>query len=390
MSLELILAIVSTITGVISAFIAYKEYKRKHHKNEKTFFSRQPPQINNQSISPIHNYSLYQGISNDSVVNNQRQLNDLEITKAEIVKLTGINIDQTFKDFRYYMRKNSYGNTTYNRIYSMFHPLFSVIAGIFFLYYVYLYTVNISKINFSHINLKEEFGTALAFYVQWSSLLGVGISRIREWKEFNKFIQRQLSQKESIVLGIIAELVCVIAFIIYFVKRNLTITDAVKLVVFFNPFVMFVIPFFLTMLIMYIPDILLDYIYMPIIFNKRKRKYKLIKLILQEIKQYNKLIEDIKVIDKLRAVGNEVNLNNREQVIEALSITRSDLIRALKTERILREHPNFKAENFQVNLNALNALKVSQKATEYANILDETLQIAVSVQQEMNKLQFLP
>jgi hypothetical protein len=90
----------------------------------------------------------------------------------------------------------------------------------------------------------------------------------------------------------------------------------------------------------------------------------------------------VKEVDRYNAVIKAVNIN--DQLEEA------DLVRALKTERILRENKKFIAKNpqlFTTNLTALTALQVSDQASEYGRVLDQALQIAVGVQEEMRKLQ---
>jgi hypothetical protein len=62
----------------------------------------------------------------------------------------------------------------------------------------------------------------------------------------------------------------------------------------------------------------------------------------------------------------------------------------LKTERILRENKKFivsRAELFINNLATLTAMQVSEQASEHGRLLNEALQIALDVQQEMRSLQ---
>jgi hypothetical protein len=111
----------------------------------------------------------------------------------------------------------------------------------------------------------------------------------------------------------------------------------------------------------------------------------------EEVKRYNSVIKAIDINDQIEAVGNPgVRLKNREQVIQALKLAREDIIRALKTERILRENENFiklNSELFDNNLTALAALQVTDQASEHGRLLNEALQIVVDVQEEMRKLQ---
>ena len=112
-----------------------------------------------------------------------------------------------------------------------------------------------------------------------------------------------------------------------------------------------------------------------------------VRLLQSEVRKHNQIITNLYTLDQLEAVGNPVKINDRVKVIEALRITREGLVRALKTEKILRENPNFKPEYFNIDLTSLQAEKTMVKAIEYAQLLDDAVQIGVSVQKEMRKLQ---
>jgi hypothetical protein len=123
-------------------------------------------------------------------------------------------------------------------------------------------------------------------------------------------------------------------------------------------------------------------------FSKKNRN---LVRIFEDVTRYNSLIKAIDINDQIEAVGNSgVRLKNREQVIQALRLTREDIIRALKTERILRENEDFiklNSQLFENNLMALTALQVSDEASEHGRLLNEALEIVVDVQEEMRKLQ---
>jgi len=124
-----------------------------------------------------------------------------------------------------------------------------------------------------------------------------------------------------------------------------------------------------------------------IIIPLRRLKLQNILELLKEVKKHNQIITNLYTLDQLEAVGNAVKINDRVKVIEALRITREGLVRALKTENILRENPNFKPEYFNIDLTSLQAERTMVKAVEYAQLLDDAVQIGVSVQKEMRKLQ---
>ncbi|MBK1990561.1 hypothetical protein A0J48_024060 [Sphaerospermopsis aphanizomenoides BCCUSP55] len=116
-----------------------------------------------------------------------------------------------------------------------------------------------------------------------------------------------------------------------------------------------------------------------------------LQILLNDVQRYNAVIQAIKINDQIEEAGNlEVGIKQRTRVIEALKLTKLDLIRALKTERILRENKNFIVTNsdlFMNNLAALTSMQVTEQATEHVRFLNEDLQIALDVQYEMRRLQ---
>ncbi len=106
-----------------------------------------------------------------------------------------------------------------------------------------------------------------------------------------------------------------------------------------------------------------------------------------EVDKCNRAILDIDVVDQLQDAGNPIKLESRESAIAALRMTRNDLVRALKTERILRENPHFHPDRFDVDVTAFEALQMGDRAQEYARTFDTTLQIAIDVQSVMYDLQ---
>jgi len=113
--------------------------------------------------------------------------------------------------------------------------------------------------------------------------------------------------------------------------------------------------------------------------------------LLEDVKQFNLVVKAININDQLEDAGNlSVAIQDRERVLEALWLTREDLVRALKTERILRDNKEFITNNsflFDNNISALTALQVSDQASEHGQLLNEALQIAISTQAEMRRLQ---
>ncbi|WP_190315960.1 hypothetical protein [Pseudanabaena sp. UWO310] len=125
--------------------------------------------------------------------------------------------------------------------------------------------------------------------------------------------------------------------------------------------------------------------------NKNRQRQKGIPLtvlrLFKEVEKCNQTIRHIDVFDRLQDAGNPIKLESRELAIAALRMTRNDIVRALKTERILREHPEFHPDRFDIDLNAFTAISINERAKEYGQIFNTTLQIAIDVQKAMSELQ---
>ncbi|AFZ56509.1 hypothetical protein H6G54_12715 [Anabaena cylindrica FACHB-243] len=112
-------------------------------------------------------------------------------------------------------------------------------------------------------------------------------------------------------------------------------------------------------------------------------------ILLDEVDKYHTVVQAIDINDQLATSGNShSSISDREQVISALQLIREDLVRALKSERILRDNKKLLLNNQELlvnNLANLQALQVSSQAGEYARLLNESLQIALDVQAEIRK-----
>ena len=123
------------------------------------------------------------------------------------------------------------------------------------------------------------------------------------------------------------------------------------------------------------------------------RHIEILARLLDEVDRYNEIIESVYLFDKLEAVGNlQHNLVNRSKVVEALSVTRDTLVCGLMTEKILRENRGLLARrydlfaNIENNLTTLRDLDIKNQANEYGQLLNNALQIGMSVRKEMLKL----
>jgi hypothetical protein len=124
---------------------------------------------------------------------------------------------------------------------------------------------------------------------------------------------------------------------------------------------------------------------------RRSHQHKHLINLFDDVDRYNGIIKAIAINDQIEDAGNsQVKIGDRSKVIQALQLIRDDLVRALKTERILRENKKFVATNselFVTNLKTLSALQISDRASQQSRLLNEALQLALGVQAEMKKLQ---
>ena len=124
----------------------------------------------------------------------------------------------------------------------------------------------------------------------------------------------------------------------------------------------------------------------------RRKHLKTLLHLLNEVDKYNEVIQAVDILDRLEAVGNsQVSFINRNETLEALRITRDSLVSGLMTEKILRETRSSRSRrydlltNIENNLANLRTLEVNNQANEYGQLLNEALEISLSVHQEVKK-----
>ena len=66
---------------------------------------------------------------------------------------------------------------------------------------------------------------------------------------------------------------------------------------------------------------------------------------------------------------------------------KSDLTKALKTERILGDNPDLKPEKFSIDLTFLRGVRFEEEAKTYAQYINEAIDIGLRVEEETNSLQ---
>lgn len=202
-----------------------------------------------------------------------------------------------------------------------------------------------------------------------------------------KFLRNWLVQiqgSEGVTVLVLGLTVIVLAYIVFDAIMSITFATSLHL------------PSWLLLLIFALVCGLIAQVSLYLIW---KHKLKIVKenmtpclqILLNEVERYNAIIQAIDINDQIEAAGNiGVEIKERRKVIEALKLTRKDLVRALKTERIFRENKKFIIKNtdlFSNNLASLTAMQVAEQASEHGKLLNEALKIALDVQQEMRRLE---
>lgn len=124
---------------------------------------------------------------------------------------------------------------------------------------------------------------------------------------------------------------------------------------------------------------------------RRAQKLKTLAHLLDQVDRHNEIIQAVQIMDELGAVG-RTQLMARPDVLQALSATRESLLNGLMTERILRRHQQFMAQqqplfaHIETSLATLQHLQIDSQATEYGELLNAALQIGLSVRQEIGHL----
>lgn len=113
--------------------------------------------------------------------------------------------------------------------------------------------------------------------------------------------------------------------------------------------------------------------------------------LLDEIDRFNEMVSAVEILEELGATQNStLNLENRQEVLEALHLTRESLVCGLMTERVMRKHQRFMSRRSEMfssierNLATLQLLQVSDEASDYGRLLNEAIQIGTSVHRELS------
>ncbi len=105
----------------------------------------------------------------------------------------------------------------------------------------------------------------------------------------------------------------------------------------------------------------------------------------KRIEQHNRLVDRIRMLDRLEEVGNDVDLGNREKAVEVLRENRESYIKGLKTVRILAENSGATTQLCDLqSILEMPPLAVESEAKDYAAIVDASIGGHVRVRESMS------
>jgi hypothetical protein len=117
------------------------------------------------------------------------------------------------------------------------------------------------------------------------------------------------------------------------------------------------------------------------------RRFKVLMALLDDVDRYNQVTQAMHVLSQLEGIQGE---SDRTEVLEAIGVTRENLVSGLMIEKILRENRDlmnrYALASIEQNLVALETLEMHHQASEHSRILRETLQISVSVHRELQRI----
>jgi len=127
--------------------------------------------------------------------------------------------------------------------------------------------------------------------------------------------------------------------------------------------------------------------------NQAKR-WKSVAKLLRQVDKYNRVVKSLAMLNQLSRTENNLQGDNSlegEKVLRALRVTKNSLLQAIKIEIIrtkqgVMARPNELMVTLENNLTSLVAGELDPPTDQYGYLLDEALQIAMSVEQQMRDL----
>lgn len=114
--------------------------------------------------------------------------------------------------------------------------------------------------------------------------------------------------------------------------------------------------------------------------------------LLDEIDQYNHLVETVAVLEQLSQTRNTIPPPDLHAVLKALQTSRTSLVTGLQLETLMRRHQRLLNRSqtpwldLEQALMTLQSIDIQEQAQEYQTIINQALWISMSVQTTVQKL----
>ncbi|WP_013322306.1 hypothetical protein [Gloeothece verrucosa] len=129
---------------------------------------------------------------------------------------------------------------------------------------------------------------------------------------------------------------------------------------------------------------------------KQSHQFKSLAILVDKTEQYNHLIQSIKLVKALElsnALNTAENWESQHQdLMEALRVIKDSLIQGFTVEKIIRKHKALINNQYdlltsiEANLTALMTFDLSNPSSNYRDLLQDAIQIGMTVHKEMIKL----
>ncbi|ACK71492.1 hypothetical protein PCC7424_3090 [Gloeothece citriformis PCC 7424] len=130
---------------------------------------------------------------------------------------------------------------------------------------------------------------------------------------------------------------------------------------------------------------------------QQSKKHKSLAILIEKTDQYNNLIKAVKLVESLESItpsnGDENQTFEKQDLINTLTMIKQGLIQGLTLEKLIRKQGRLIEQHYQLltnldsNLSALMDIDLNHPSSQYQKILQDAIQIGMTVHKEIKKLQ---
>ncbi len=117
--------------------------------------------------------------------------------------------------------------------------------------------------------------------------------------------------------------------------------------------------------------------------NSENPSFSTLRSLIDDINSYNQAARTLNDQIKITNLSEQSNRINQQRKIQVFQKVKQQLITALKTERIIRENPNFDLDAVASNIVPVSAISLNQTASSYSQELADAIAIGMKVEKEI-------